>query len=335
MRNRIAAVLAVALLTLAGGASVAAAQQVPGSATVPHVYLIIGENTEITQVNKTNAPYLLNTLKPAGTWLTNYFALTHFSEANYIGMTAGQFDKCQQFDGSAASCHRPWDNLFHQMDGAGVSWQSWMESMPSPCALSSSGAAKTQDHYGAKHNPAIFFDNIEGTFDGTQYVWSATNPSQECVNNDLPAGQINPVLANDMSVFNTAASHADFNLVVPNECEDAHDNCQPQKTAIAQFDTFLSNEVPTIQAFDPGALIIITFDEGTSNKGPSNSKQFAGGGNIVFLAIGPGVGANHTDSTPSNHYGLLKTLEACYGLGALSGASPGYDAATPINGICP
>ena len=102
----------------------------------------------------------------------------------------------------------------------------------------------------------------------------------------------------------------------------------------AQFDTFLSNEVPAIQAFDPGSLIIITFDEGTSNKGPSNSKQFAGGGNIVFLAIGPGVSANHTDSTPSNHYGLLKTLEACYGLGALSGASAGYDAATPISGIC-
>ena len=96
-----------------------------------------------------------------------------------------------------------------------------------------------------------------------------------------------------------------------------------------------NNEVPAIQTFDPGALIIITFDEGTSNKGPANSKQFAGGGNIVFLAIGPGVSAHHTDSTPSNHYGLLKTLEACYGLGALSGASTGYDAATPISGICP
>src|SRR6185437_9902831 len=103
MRHRIIAVLAVAMPALAGGASTAAAQ-IPDSGTVPHVYLIIGENTEITQVNKNNAPYLLNTLKPQGTWLTNYFALTHFSEANYVGMTAGQFDKCQQFDGSAASC---------------------------------------------------------------------------------------------------------------------------------------------------------------------------------------------------------------------------------------
>ncbi len=38
---------------------------------------------------------------------------------------------------------------------------------------------------------------------------------------------------------------------------------------------------------------------------------------------------------PSNHYGLLKTLEACHGLGALSGASTGYDAPTSISGICP
>jgi hypothetical protein len=333
MQRRIAVLLAVAFLALVGGSSTAAALPVPGSATVPHVYLIMGENTELTQVNKNNAPYLLNTLKPEGTWLTNYFALTHFSEANYVGMMAGQFDKCQQFDGSAASCHRPWDNLFHQMDGAGVTWQSWMESMPSRCALTSSGAPKTLDHYGAKHNPAIFFDNIEGTFDGTQYVWSATNPSQECVNDDLPAGQIKPVVGNDMSVFNSA-SHADFNLVVPNECEDAHDNCPPPKTSVLQFDAFLRNEVPVIQASDPGALIIITFDEGTSNKGPSNSKQFAGGGNVVFLAIGPGVTTNHDEVTPSNHYGLLKTLEACYGLPDLSGASGGYNAAEPISGIC-
>ena len=74
----------------------------------PHVYLIIGENTEITQVNKSNAPYLLNSLKPGGAWLTNYFALTHFSEANYVGMMAGQFTGCHQDDGSPTDCHEDW-----------------------------------------------------------------------------------------------------------------------------------------------------------------------------------------------------------------------------------
>jgi hypothetical protein len=309
--------LAMSLMMLVCTTAAASASGVPDLRNTQHVYLIIGENTEITQVNKNDAPFLTGTLKPAGAWLTNYFALTHFSEANYVGMMAGQFNRCQQFDGSAASCHVPWDNLFSQLDQAGVSWQSWLESMPSPCALSSSGAPKTLDHYGAKHNPAIFFDNVEGTGG----VWSST-PGAECTANDLPAGATSPVRGNDMSVFNAAVqggSTAQFNLVVPNECEDGHDNCMPQGNGILQFDAFLRSEVPLIQRADSIALILITFDEGTSNKGPANSKQFSGGGNVVFLALGPQVHpAVYT--APSNHYGLLKTLEDGYGVPELEGA---------------
>ena len=88
---------------------------------------------------------------------------------------------------------------------------------------------------------------------------------------------------------------------------------------IAQFDAFLRQEVPLIQNADPDALIIVTFDEGTSNKGPSYSKQFAGGGNVAFLAVGPAVRAG-VYNAPSNHYGLLRTLEMGYGLPLLAGA---------------
>src|SRR3989441_1298347 len=228
MRHVIAAALAVTL-ALVGGSNAAGAG-VP-SLAASHVYVIIGENTELGQINKSDAPYLTGTLKPQSAWLTNYFALTHFSEANYVGMMSGQFTRCQQFDGSAASCHQDVVNLFSQLDTRGVSWQSWMESMPAPCTLTSSGAPKTLNHYGAKHNPAIFFDNIEGT----SGVWSQT-PGTECVSKDIPAGGTGP---NDMSLFNAAVQGghtAQFNLVVPNECEDGHDNCQPQKNGVAQFD---------------------------------------------------------------------------------------------------
>src|SRR5436305_374617 len=205
--------LAMSLMMLVCTTAAASASGVPDLRNTQHVYLIIGENTEITQVNKNDAPFLTGTLKPAGAWLTNYFALTHFSEANYVGMMAGQFNRCQQFDGSAASCHVPWDNLFSQLDQAGVSWQSWLESMPSPCALSSSGAPKTLDHYGAKHNPAIFFDNVEGTGG----VWSST-PGAEGTADALPAGEPDPVPPNDMSRFKAAVdggSTGTFTLTVP------------------------------------------------------------------------------------------------------------------------
>jgi hypothetical protein len=323
---RLAALLALLLLGLMV-APARATDPVEGIPPFGHVFVIIGENTELVQINAVNSPYLLGTLKTQSAWLTNYFALTHFSEANYVGMTSGQFTPCQQFDGSAASCHQDVDNLFHQLDMARISWQSWMESMPAPCTLTSSGSAKAQNHYGAKHNPAIFFDNIEGAGG----VWSATSPSAECLANDIPAGTTGP---NDMSTFNAALAAGDvarFNFIVPNECEDAHDNCPPPGSAVGQFDTFLAHEVPKIlasPAFGSDGVLFITFDEGTSNLGDGVGHQFAGGGNVAFLAVGPHVKVG-TQGGEFDHYSFLRTLEDGFGLPYLGGAAD----ASPINTI--
>src|SRR5689334_6087575 len=157
--RRVLIVLAAAALL--GGAAPAAASTTEGVPHFGHVFVIIGENTELGQINKSDAPFLLNTVKPHAAWLSNYFAVTHFSEANYAAMTSGQFTRCEQFDGAIASCHQNVQNLFNQLDAAGISWQSWLESMPSPCYVVSAGSAKTLNHYGAKHNPAVFYDRSE------------------------------------------------------------------------------------------------------------------------------------------------------------------------------
>ena len=34
--------------------------------------------------------------------------------------------------------------------------------MPAPCSVASAGSAKTLNHFGAKHNPAVFYDTVEG-----------------------------------------------------------------------------------------------------------------------------------------------------------------------------
>jgi phosphatidylinositol-3-phosphatase len=229
-------------------------------------------------------------------------------------MTSGQFTDCQQFDGSIASCHQDVENLFHQLDTAGVPWQSWMESMPAPCFVTSAGSAKTLNHYGAKHNPAIFYDNVEGQGG----VWSAdpSGQSAECLTRDIPTGGTGP---NDMSVFNRAVSTGNvgrFNFIVPNECEDGHDNCKPQGNGVAQFDAFLAREVPLIEnspAFGSDGVLIITFDEGTSNRGPASSKQFSGGGNIAFAVVSP-LARPGLYGNVFNHYSLLRTLEDGFGI---------------------
>src|SRR5690242_17082960 len=64
-----------------------------------HVFLIIGENTTYSHLKTTNAPYLMGTIRPHAAWLSNYYAATHWSQANYVALVTGQFTRCEQHDG--------------------------------------------------------------------------------------------------------------------------------------------------------------------------------------------------------------------------------------------
>ena len=140
-----------------------------------------------------------------------------------------------------------------------------------------------------------------------------------------------------MSTFNHAmgtGNIARVNYIIPNECEDGHDNCKPQGNGVAQFDAFLGKEVPLIEnsstfLLDPNAVLIITFDEGTLNQGPSSSKQFNGGGNVAFAVLGP-LARAVVDSTSYNHFSFLRTLEDGLGITTHAGQA---DTANPINTI--
>jgi hypothetical protein len=278
------------------------------------VFMIIGENTQLSQLNAGNAPYLLGTLKPASAWLTDYWATTHYSESNYAAMTSGQFITCQQKDVKVTSCHQDVPNLFAQLGGAGTSFTTWSESMPAPCYLLNTGGDPTLNHYAAKHNPQLFFDNVEGDSLGGTFVnnTATTQGGTYCQSNNIATGGTGP---NDTSIFDSAlASNAStisaFNLVVPNECEDGHSNCKPRGNPILQFDDFLAREVPLIQSYinAHGGLLIVTFDEGVTSS-PKRAVKFGNGGNVAFAVWGPQVhAATYTDG-PYTHYSLLRTLE--------------------------
>jgi phosphatidylinositol-3-phosphatase len=295
-----------------------------------HVFVIIGENAELGNVNKSNSPYLIGTLEPVSAWHTNYFALTHNSLANYIGMTSGQFTLCEQLDDPPADCHQDVENLFHQLDVAGLGWQSWMESMPVPCDVEKeAGTLKDSNTYRVKHNPAVYYDDVEGQ-GGT---WSATAKSAGCLAQDVPAGGTG---SNDMSAFDAALATGQvgrFNLLVPNQCEDAHDNCKPPSgNPLAQFDDFLAREVPKIQAspaFGTDGVLIVVFDEGAGDNIKNNKDKFGQGGRVVFAVSGPLVRPG-TYPGVFDHYSFLRTMEDGFGLGAYAGNAALVD---PINGI--
>ena len=98
------------LLTLALAAAVvalpAAADRVEGVPSFGPVFVLIGENTDYQHLDATDSRYMMNNLRPRSAWFTNYYAATHWSQANYVALTSGQFTDCEQADRGYASRRR-------------------------------------------------------------------------------------------------------------------------------------------------------------------------------------------------------------------------------------
>jgi len=324
--RRIAILLALlSAACVTGPAAVAAPSGGAGivSEGVPqfgHVFVIVGENTKLNQLTAKHTPWLVKTFKPDAAWLTGYRATGHFSTGNYIAMTSGQFTRCEQEDNPPSDCHQNVDNVFHQLDVAQLPWQEWNESMPAPCYLTNAGSSSTFNSYRVKHNPAVYYDDIEGGdySDGAQ--------STECKTNVIATGGTGP---NDTSALDAALASGDvgrFNFIVPNQCEDAHDNCTGPGSRLLQFDAFAKREVQNIEAspaFGSDGLVIIVFDEATA------STLYHDGGPVLWAAAGPQVQPGVYGGA-FNHYSFLRTLEDGFRLDAYLGGAAGV---APINTI--
>jgi len=221
------------------------------------------------------APYL-NGLIARYASLTNMDAETHPSEPNYFalfsGSTEGATDDGTYNLGGA--------NLADQLVAHGKTWRVFAQNVPPGCyaGSSASGGADGPGTYARKHEPAISFTDISG------------NPAR-CAD------------ITDFAHFSPVA--ADFELVIPNLCNDMHD------CGVATGDAFLAGFVPRIidSAAFVDSVLFITFDEGASN--------VQGGGHIATLVVSPLVRPGSRDAAVSNHHTLLCTIEDAWGLGCL------------------
>jgi phosphatidylinositol-3-phosphatase len=150
-----------------------------------HVVWIVMENKSYSQViGSSSAPYENGLANQCGL-ATNYFAITHPSLPNYIAMTSGSPQGIT--DDNAPSSH-PLSvaSIFSQLPGGGSG--SLEESMPSNCALSSSG------QYAVKHNPQTYYTNVR----------------TDCGVTNVPLGT-------------TSNISRRFTFLTPNMCDDTHD----------------------------------------------------------------------------------------------------------------
>ncbi len=235
------------------------------------VVLIVMENHEYGSiVGSSSAPYLNRRFIRRGTLYTHYYAVRHPSLPNYLAITSGTTSGC----GSDACPRKRYrtNNIFHQLLAAGIAWNAWEESMPSRCALSSSGT------YVVHHNPPAYYANL---FPRVCRYRDRRYPAK------LPRHL------------------APFTFVSPNNCHNMHD------CSVATGDRWLRNHVPKL--LHRGAVVIITFDEGSGSHG--------GGGHVMTAVAGPHVRRGFKRRTRFTHFGLLAGLERWFGVPRLHAAA--------------
>ncbi len=244
--------------------------------SIRHVFVIVMENHAYSQVwNTSSTPYITQ-LGKTYSRATAYHAITHPSLPNYLDIYAGSKYGITTDCSPSSSCHINAHNLGDNLSTAGLRWKGYMESMPSACYLTTSGS------YAPKHNPMVYFDDLR------------TNTTR-CKAHDVPFS----VLSTDLASLSTAPNYA---LISPNLCNDMHD------CSVGTGDNWLKSHVPAIlnssSCTVDKCLVIITWDEDNGSSGNQ----------VLTIFAGSGAKLAGVSSVSYNHYSLLHTVEAIFGL---------------------
>ncbi|MGZ4283289.1 MAG: alkaline phosphatase family protein [Solirubrobacteraceae bacterium] len=197
----------------------------PPPGKVTHVVWVLMENHGYGSIiGSSQAPYI-NQLANTYGLATNYFALSHPSLPNYIGLTSGGTQGISD-DNDPSSHPLSVPSIFSQLPG-GMS-RSLQESMPSNCLKTDSG------QYLARHNPMAYYTNL-----GT-----------DCSNYDVPFGS-----SPDLS--------AAFTFVTPNAIDDMHDGTIAQGDLFLSKYVPALMATPQYQAGNTAIFIVWDEDEDT------------------------------------------------------------------------
>jgi phosphatidylinositol-3-phosphatase len=245
-----------------------------------NVWIIVLENRDYSRiVGADDLPYMTGLIARYGL-AEQYFGVARPSQPNYLAMFSGSTHGVTDNDNHDIDA----PNLADQIEASGRTWRQHAENVPSGCFTGSraEGGRDGRGEYVRKHAPAISFTSISG------------NPARCAFIEDFTAFQPGDV---------------DFALIIPNQCNDAHD-CR-----LPVADAWLAKHVPQIiesEAFRSGGVLFVTFDE--------DAGEDPGGGHIATIVVSPLVAAGTRSAVRYDHYSLLRTIEDAWGLDCLARA---------------
>jgi phospholipase C len=214
-----------------------------------------------------------------GALLTNYHAVAHPSQPNYVALTAGTHDGVFG-DGNVTLDAR---NIADLLEAKGKTWKAYAEGYPGNCFLGSS-----EGTYARKHVPFLSFQDITSDASRCANVVDASSFAGDAARGTLP----------------------DYSFFVPDLNDDGHD------TDVATADRWLSATFGTLlndPSFMKGTLFVITFDEDDFFLRAGVMVD-----NHIYAALaGDMVAPGATSDAAYDHYSLLRTVEDGLGLGTL------------------
>jgi hypothetical protein len=310
--------VAVVSILLAGCGPQANGVKSVSAASIPryqHIFLIVMENHDYDDIiGSKQAPHI-NALANQYGLATNYWAITHPSEPNYVAMIGGSFFGIID-DGSYTVNAVKAPNLGSQLEAARLTWKSYQQGMPAP-GYTGETAYSSGNVYASKHNPFLNF---------LTYYPANQRPAE--LNHNVPGSQ----LALDLA----SGTVPNFSFISPGLCSDMHgDPACGGINLIAAGDTYANDTVHQIMQSSMWSqgnnAIVITWDESTPGiaLGPGNNIT-ADGGHVASIVITNHGPRSVKDNTGYNHYALLLTIEDAFGLGCLQNSCPKTGGVQPM-----
>jgi phosphatidylinositol-3-phosphatase len=271
-----------------GKASPGRALALPQAGALPrshssHVVVIVMENAEYGEVIGSRSAPFVNALARRYGLATASYAITHPSLPNYIALTSGS---THGIASDCTECGVAATNIVDQLEGAGLSWNAYLEDIPRPCFKGGGSGG-----YAKKHNPFAYYADVAGSPSRCRHMVGFSR-----LEGDLRAGRL-----------------PSYAWISPNLCDDGHD------CGVAAGDSFLRRTVPALlRELGPHGFLVLTWDEGSTSAGCCLTAK---GGRIATIVAGPDVRAGARSAAPVDDFGVLGTIEEAFGLSPLAGAA--------------
>lgn len=223
---------ALAATILAGCGSEAASTR-PSVPAFRHVFVIVFENKERSDVfDSADAP-TFNALGDRYAKLTGYRGVTHPSLPNYLALVSGS---TQGITENCTDCIVDARNLADTLVAAKKTWKTYAEGLPGP-----GFTGGLSGRYAKKHNPFLYFRSV------------VSKPAQ--LNRVVPLAELRADLDADRL--------PDFALIIPDLCNSMHD------CPVATGDVWLDRVTkPLLDSPELArSVIFVVFDEGDSEIG--------------------------------------------------------------------